>query len=87
MAEKLPNVHPGEVLLEEYLKPLGISLRRLVFAKNAAVHPFVGDDPAVLGVFFLGHRRLLRRRGIPEVLYKAQSRMDLVLGEVIHQGA
>ena len=26
---KLPNIHPGEVLLEEFLKPLGISAYRL----------------------------------------------------------
>ena len=29
MAKKLPNVHPGEVLLEEFLGPLGISQNRL----------------------------------------------------------
>ena len=29
MKPKLPNVHPGEVLLEEFLKPLGISQNRL----------------------------------------------------------
>jgi antitoxin HigA-1 len=29
MADKLPNVHPGEILLEEFLKPLGISQNRL----------------------------------------------------------
>lgn len=29
MAQKLPNVHPGEVLLEEFLKPMGISQNRL----------------------------------------------------------
>jgi addiction module HigA family antidote len=28
-AKNLPPVHPGEVLLEEYLKPLGISQNRL----------------------------------------------------------
>jgi len=28
-AENLPPVHPGEVLLKEYLKPLGISQNRL----------------------------------------------------------
>ena len=28
-AKKLPPVHPGEILLEEYLKPLGISQNRL----------------------------------------------------------
>ena len=27
--EKLPNIHPGEVLLEEFLKPLKISAYRL----------------------------------------------------------
>lgn len=29
MAEELPNIHPGEVLLEEFLKPLGLSQNRL----------------------------------------------------------
>ena len=27
--EKLPNIHPGEVLLEEFLEPLGITAYRL----------------------------------------------------------
>lgn len=29
MNEKLPNVHPGEVLLEKFLKPLGLTQNRL----------------------------------------------------------
>jgi addiction module HigA family antidote len=29
VAEKLPPVHPGEILLEEYLRPLKISQNRL----------------------------------------------------------
>ena len=29
MDNKLPNIHPGEVLLEEFLKPLEISQNRL----------------------------------------------------------
>jgi antitoxin HigA-1 len=29
MNEKLPNVHPGEVLLEEFLKPLSLTQNRL----------------------------------------------------------
>ena len=33
--KKLPNIHPGEVLLEEFLKPFGISAYRL--AKHARV--------------------------------------------------
>ena len=28
-AERLPNVHPGEVLFEEFLKPMGISAYKL----------------------------------------------------------
>ncbi len=35
--EKLPPVHPGEVLLEEFLKPLGMSQSRL--ALDIGVHP------------------------------------------------
>ena len=30
--KKLPNIHPGEVLLEEFLRPLGISQNRLARA-------------------------------------------------------
>lgn len=33
--QRLPPVHPGEVLLEEFLKPLGVSQYRL--AKDIAV--------------------------------------------------
>ena len=35
--KKLPPVHPGEVLLEEFLNPLGISQYRL--AKSISVPP------------------------------------------------
>ena len=35
--DKLPSVHPGEVLLEEFLRPHGISQYRL--AKDLSVHP------------------------------------------------
>ena len=37
MARKLPPVHPGEVLLEEFLKPLELSQYRL--AKSTSVSP------------------------------------------------
>lgn len=37
MAEKLPNVHPGEVLLKDFLEPLGISQSRL--AREISVPP------------------------------------------------
>lgn len=35
--KSLPNIHPGEVLLEEFLKPLGISQNAL--ARAAKVPP------------------------------------------------
>ena len=35
--KKLPPIHPGEVLLEEFLKPLGVSQYRL--AKDLRVPP------------------------------------------------
>jgi addiction module HigA family antidote len=36
-ARKLPSIHPGEVLLQDFLKPLGISQYRL--AKDTSVPP------------------------------------------------
>ncbi|MBM3272773.1 HigA family addiction module antidote protein [Candidatus Kaiserbacteria bacterium] len=36
-AKKLPPIHPGEILLEEFLKPLAISQYRL--AKDMSVPP------------------------------------------------
>ena len=35
--KKIEAIHPGEILLEEFLKPLGISQYRL--AKDINVHP------------------------------------------------
>jgi len=37
VAKKLPPIHPGEILLEEFLRPMGISQYRL--AKNVSVSP------------------------------------------------
>jgi len=37
MSELLPNVHPGEILREEFLKPLGISRNKL--AREIKVSP------------------------------------------------
>ena len=35
--EKLPPIHPGEILIEEFLRPMGISQYRL--AKDISVPP------------------------------------------------
>ena len=37
MTDKLPPIHPGEILLEEFLEPMGISQYRL--AKDISVPP------------------------------------------------
>lgn len=37
MANKFPPIHPGEILLEEFLEPMGISQYRL--AKDISVPP------------------------------------------------
>jgi addiction module HigA family antidote len=37
MANKLPPIHPGKILLEEFLEPMGISQYRL--AKDISVPP------------------------------------------------
>ena len=37
MAQKLPPIHPGEILLEEFLEPMGISQYRV--AKDISVPP------------------------------------------------
>ena len=37
MGKKFAPVHPGEILLDEFLKPMGISQYRL--AKDISVHP------------------------------------------------
>ena len=34
--KKLPNIHPGEILLEEFLKPMDISQNRLARAMGVA---------------------------------------------------
>ena len=37
MNKKFAPIHPGEILLEEFLKPMGVSQYRL--AKDISVHP------------------------------------------------
>jgi len=48
--EKLPPVHPGEVLLEEFLKPMELSQNRL--ALN------IGVPPRRINEIVLGKRRI-----------------------------
>ncbi len=46
--EKMPPVHPGEILLEEYLKPMGLSQHRLALC--------LGVDPRRVNEIVQGKR-------------------------------
>jgi addiction module HigA family antidote len=48
--KKLAPVHPGEVLLEEFLKPLGLSQNRLALS--------IGVPPRRVNEIVLGKRRV-----------------------------
>ncbi len=56
----LPNIHPGEVLLEEFLTPLGISQNAL--ARAAGVPPRRINE-IVLGKRGVSADTAVRRRG------------------------
>jgi len=77
---EIPPIHPGEILIEEYLKPMGISQYRL--AKDINV------DPRRINEIIHGHRsisadtalRLARYFGTSERFWlNLQSRCDLEL--------
>lgn len=48
--DRLPNIHPGEILLEEFLKPMGISQNRLARA--------IAVPPRRINEIVLGKRRV-----------------------------
>jgi antitoxin HigA-1 len=50
MDEKLAPVHPGEILLDEFLKPMGLSQNRLSLG--------IGVHPRRINEIVLGKRRI-----------------------------
>lgn len=62
MAQLLDEIHPGEILLEEFMKPMGITARRLAADIDVSpsrisdiVHgarPITADTALRLGLFF-----------------------------------
>ncbi|MCL2829505.1 MAG: HigA family addiction module antitoxin [Betaproteobacteria bacterium] len=62
MAELLDEIHPGEILLEEFMKPMGITARQLAADIDVSpsriselVHgarPITADTALRLGLFF-----------------------------------
>lgn len=80
--QKLPPIHPGEILIEEFLKPMGISQYRL--AKDISVPPrrineivhgkrsITADTALRLGRFF---------EIAPQFWLNLQNRFDLEVAE------
>jgi len=62
MAELLEEIHPGEILLEDFMKPMGISARQLVADIDVSPsrisevvngqRPITADTALRLGLFF-----------------------------------
>lgn len=78
MARKLPPIHPGEVLLEEFMRPLGLS--------SSALAQVLGVTPARINEIVRGRRgitadtalRLARHFGTdPQSWLNLQSRYEL----------
>ncbi len=93
MNDKLPPIHPGEVLLEDFLQPFGVSQYRL--AKDIAVPPRRVNEivHGIRGISADTALRLARYFGTSAELWmNLQSRYDLerqrdeaearILGEV-----
>ncbi|MEJ2352456.1 MAG: HigA family addiction module antitoxin, partial [Anaerolineales bacterium] len=80
--EKMAPVHPGEVLLEEYLKPLGLSQHRLALD--------IGVDPRRINEIVLGKRSVTANTALrlgryfktsPEFWLGLQAQYDLDVEE------
>lgn len=62
MAKLLDEIHPGEILLEEFMKPMGISARQLAADMDVSpsrisdlvngLRPITADTALRLGLFF-----------------------------------
>ena len=78
--EKMPPVHPGEILIEDFMKPLGISQYRLAKAMNVyprKVNEIVHGKRSITADTAL---RLARFFGTsPEVWMNLQAHYDLEL--------
>jgi addiction module HigA family antidote len=80
--DRLPPIHPGEVLLDDFMKPLGLTQYRV--AKD------IGVSPLRISQIVRGHRaisadtalRLARYFGTsPAVRLRFQARYDLEVAE------
>lgn len=65
MTEKLKPVHPGEILLEEFLKPMELSQNRLALE--------IGVPPRRINEIVLGERRITADTALRLARYFANS--------------
>ena len=92
---KLPPIHPGKILLEEFLKPMGISQYRI--AKDTSVPPrrineivhqkraITADTALRLGVFFNMSPHFWMNLQSRYELEKAEDRLEDKLKNEVHQ--
>ena len=78
MARKLPPIHPGEILSEEFMKPLNLNAHKLALALRVPanrIHQIVAGERALSGDTVL---RLARYFGTtPEFWMNLQASYDV----------
>ena len=93
--EKMPPIHPGKILLEEFLAPMGISQYRL--ARDIAVPPrrineivqqkraVTADTALRLGIFFDMSPQFWMNLQSRYELEKAEDRLEGRLKQEVHK--
>jgi addiction module HigA family antidote len=84
-AKKLPPIHPGEILLEEFLRPMGITpyrLARAIKVDPRRIHAIIHGERSISPETAL---RLSRYFGMSEQFWmNLQSRYDLEIEKDLH---
>ncbi len=82
MTEKIPPVHPGEILLEDYLKPMGISQHQLAMSMRVPPNRINGIVQGKRAITAETALRLSRAIGTsPDFWLNLQTSFDLRLAE------
>ncbi|HVB32935.1 MAG TPA: HigA family addiction module antitoxin [Patescibacteria group bacterium] len=86
MAKKLKPVHPGEILREEFMRPLGLSMNRLALDLRVPVtriSEIVGERRAITVDTALRLARYFRNS--PQFWLNLQMRYELEVAEDSHE--
>ena len=82
MTKKIPPVHPGEVLLEDYLKPMGVSQHKLAMSMRVPPNRISGIVQGKRAITAETALRLSRAIGTsPDFWLNLQIFYDLRLAE------